>query len=56
MKFTIKHENPGAVKSGCVILGVFETRKLSDAASSFDRTTRGLLSKLLKDGEIDGKM
>ncbi len=55
MKFTIKHENPGTVKSGCVILGVFETRKLSDAASHFDRTTRGLLSKLLKDGEIDGK-
>jgi leucyl aminopeptidase len=55
MKFTIKHENPGTVKSGCVILGVFESRKLSDAASRFDRTTRGLLSKLLKDGEIDGK-
>ena len=55
MKFTIKHENPGTVKSGCVILGVFERRKLSDAASHFDRTTRGLLSKLLKEGEMDGK-
>jgi leucyl aminopeptidase len=55
MKFTIKHENPGTVKSGCIILGVFERRKLSDAASRFDRTTKGLLSKLLKDGEMDGK-
>jgi len=55
MNFTVKHENPATVKTGCVILGVFERRKLTDAATRFDKTTRGLLSRLMKDGEIDGK-
>ena len=55
MKFTLKSEHPASVKSGCVILGVFERRKLSTAASRFDKTTRGLLGKLLADGEMDGK-
>jgi leucyl aminopeptidase len=55
MKFTVKSEKPGTVKAGCVVLGVFEKRRLSDAAADFDKTTRGLLTRLLKDGEIDGK-
>ena len=55
MKFTVKSEKPAAVKTGCVILGVFERRKLSDSAVQFDKTTRGLLNKLLHDGEMDGK-
>ena len=55
MKFTVKSEKPGTVKAGCVVLGVFEKRWLSDAAGEFDKTTRGLLTRLLKDGEMDGK-
>jgi leucyl aminopeptidase len=55
MNFTVKSEHPAGVKSGCVILGVFERRKLSEPASRFDKTTRGLLGKLLTDGEMDGK-
>ena len=54
MKFTVKNEKPASVKSGCVVLGVFEKRKLSDAAARFDKTTRGVLTKLLQDGEMDG--
>jgi leucyl aminopeptidase len=54
MKFTVKSEKPASVKSGCVVLGVFEKRKLSDAAARFDKTTRGLLTRLLHDGEMDG--
>ena len=55
MKFTVKNEHPAAVKSGCVILGVFERRKLSEPAMRFDKKTRGLLGKLLQDGEMDGR-
>jgi len=55
MKFTIKNEEPANIRTGCVILGVFEHRKLSPAAAQFDKTTRGLLKKLLHDGEMDGK-
>jgi leucyl aminopeptidase len=54
MKFTIKHEHPASIKTGCIILGVFERRRLSEAASRFDRKARGLLTRLLKDGEMDG--
>jgi leucyl aminopeptidase len=55
MKFSITKENPSTVKSGCVIVGVFERRKLSDAAGRIDRTSRGLLARLMKGGELDGK-
>ncbi len=55
MKFTVKSEKPAAVKTGCVVLGVYERRKLSEAASQFDKTTRGLLTGLLKGGDMDGK-
>ena len=54
MKFTVTSERPGSVKTGCVILGVFERRKLSSAAAEFDKATRGLLKKVLKDGDMDG--
>ena len=55
MKFTVKCENPASVRTGCVILGVFERRKLSDAASRFDESAGGLLTRLLHDGDMDGK-
>jgi leucyl aminopeptidase len=55
MKFTVKSEKPGTVKAGCVVLGVFEKRRLSSAAGEFDKTTRGLLTRLMKDGEMDGE-
>jgi len=55
MKFTIKSEKPAEATSGCVILGVFEEHRLSAAATQFDKATRGLLSKLAKAGDIDGK-
>jgi len=55
MKFSIKSEKPAAVRTGCVILGVFEHRKLSPAAIEFDKSTGGLLKKLLLKGDMDGK-
>jgi leucyl aminopeptidase len=55
MKFTVKSEKPGTVKAGCVVLGVYEKRRLSSAAGDLDKTTRGLLTRLMKDGEMDGK-
>jgi len=54
MKSTVTSEKAANVKSGCVILGVFERRKLSVAAAEFDKTTQGLLKKILHDGDMDG--
>jgi len=54
MNFTIKSEKPAEIKTGCVILGIFEEHQLSPAADRFDKATGGLLSRFVKDGEIDG--
>jgi len=55
MKFTIKREKPARIKTGCAILGVFENHKLSADAALFDKSTRGLLTRLLQGGDMDGK-
>lgn len=55
MKFTVKREKPAAVKTGCVVLGVYERRRLTTAASQFDKTTHGLLGRVMKAGDMDGK-
>ncbi len=55
MNITIKHGFPEQQKSGCVILGVFERRKLSPAAEKMDRACAGQLSRVLKSGDMDGK-
>ena len=55
MKSTVTSEKAASIKSSCVILGVFERRKLSAAAVEFDKTTRGLLKKILSDGDMDGR-
>ena len=56
MKISVTSEKPAAIKSGCVILGVFERRKLSPAAAQFDKATNGLVKKVLADGEMGGSI
>ncbi len=55
MKFSIKNGNPEQQRSACVIVGVFEKRRLSDAAQRLDEAAGGLLSKVLRCGDMDGK-
>ena len=55
MDFSIKHGLPEQQKSACVILGIFERRKLSPAAEKMDTACGGRLSKILKSGDMDGK-
>ena len=56
MKISVTSEKPAVIKSGCVILGIFERRKLTPAAAQFDKATKGLLRKVLADGEMDGSI
>ena len=39
MEFSIKSNSPEKQRSGCVIIGVFESRKLTEAAERLDKTT-----------------
>lgn len=55
MEFSIKNGNPEKQRNACVIVGVFEHRKLSEAAAAIDRVSEGYLSSLLRRGDMDGK-
>ena len=56
MEFSIKNAQPGQTKSGCAVVGVFESRKLSAAAASVDRAAKGFVSDVLERGDMDGKL
>ena len=55
MEFSIKSGGPERIRSGCIIIGVFEPRKLSAAGTSLDRASRGQLTAALKRGDMEGK-
>ena len=40
MKFSIKKANPEKQRSACVVVGVFEPRKLTEAAEAIDIVLR----------------
>jgi leucyl aminopeptidase len=42
-------------KTGCTIVGVFESRQLTAPAKALDRATHGYLSKVLKSGDMEGR-
>ncbi len=56
MEFSIKNGNPEKQRHDCVIVGVFEGRKLSEAAKSLDDASNKSVSAVLKSGDLDGKL
>ncbi len=56
MEFSIKNGNPEKQRLGCVVVGVFNHRKLSAAAAAIDEVSEGYLSGLLRRGDMDGKL
>ena len=55
MEFSIKTGSPEKQRSACIVVGVFETRKLSSAAALIDKAAHNALSELLARGDMDGK-
>ena len=56
MEFSVKSGNPGKQRSACVVIGVFEPRRLSDAAEQLDEITEGYLASILRRGDMEGKI
>ncbi|MBZ4201297.1 MAG: leucyl aminopeptidase [Methylotenera sp.] len=56
MEFSIKNVNAAAAQSDCLVVGVYEAKILSEAAQEIDVATKGIISKLLADGDMDGKL
>jgi len=55
MEFSIKSARPDKQRSGCVVVGVFEGRKLSAPAQALDNASRKYLSEVLRRGDHEGK-
>ncbi len=55
MEFNVKSGNPEKQRTACVVVGVFEPRRLSSAAEKLDEVTEGYISNLIKRGDLEGK-
>ncbi len=56
MEFSVKTGHPEKQRTHCIIVGVFETRRLSAAAERLDTTSEGYLGNILRKGDLDGKV
>src|SRR5210317_496230 len=56
MEFSVKSGSPAKQRSACVVVGVFEPRRLSPAAESLDKASNGYISSLLRRGDIEGQL
>jgi leucyl aminopeptidase len=56
MEFTIKSGSPEKQRSACVVVGVFDNRKLSLSAELVDRASNGYVSEIIRRGDMEGKL
>ena len=54
MDFNIKSGDPEKQLTACVIVGIFESRRLSPAAKAIDTISKKYLSNLIRRGDMDG--
>ena len=55
VEFSIKQGTPDSLKSGCVVVGVFDGGKLSKAGQALDKAAKHALSDLIARGDMTGK-
>ena len=55
MEFSIKSGSPEKQRSACIVVGVFEARKLTLAAEILDKSSDGYISAIVRRGDMDGK-
>ncbi|MBA2815943.1 leucyl aminopeptidase [Candidatus Pantoea persica] len=56
MEFSVKSGSPEKQRSACIVVGVFEPRRLSSIAEQLDKISDGYISALLRRGELEGKV
>lgn len=56
MDFNLKTGSPEKQRSACLIIAVSQPRKLSAAGQTIDKASKGFLSKIIKKGDMDGKV
>ena len=55
MEFSIKQGSPEKLRSGCVLVGVFDGGKLTDSAQVLDKSAQHYISDILARGDMTGK-
>ncbi|HMR03392.1 MAG TPA: M17 family peptidase N-terminal domain-containing protein, partial [Candidatus Competibacter phosphatis] len=56
MEFSVKSGNPEKQRTACLVLGVYESRRLTVSAEQFDVAVGGYLGNLLRRGDLEGKL
>ncbi len=56
MEYSIKTGSIEKQRCGCLVIGFFEKKKLTPSAKVIDQSCNGLISALLKRGDIKGKV
>ncbi len=54
MEFSIKSGSPEKQRAGCVVVGVFEGRKLSTSCQAIDAASKGAVTEVLRKGDLEG--
>ncbi len=55
MEFSIKSTGPEKLRTDCLLVGVYEGRKLTDLGKSLDEASGKAITLALKSGDIEGK-
>lgn len=55
MEFSVKSGSPEKQRSACIVVGVFEPRRLTPVAEKLDEISDGYISNLLRRGDLEGK-
>lgn len=55
MEFSVKSGSPEKQRTACVVVGVFEPRRLSPSAQRLDDLSDGFISSLIRRGDLEGK-
>jgi len=55
MDYSIESLPLDKLQSDCLIVGIYENRQLSNAATTIDNMTQGMITTLMKRGDIKGK-
>ncbi len=55
MEFSIKSGSPEKQRTGCVVVGVFESKKLTLPAELLDKAAHGFIADILRRGDMEGK-
>ena len=56
MEFNVKSGSPEKQRSACIVVGVFEPRKLTPIAEQLDKISDGYISNILRRGDLEGKI